>query len=84
MEIAVTIIALASMWISGFTVYKLLWTIKELAKLVKSDNLQEYIMEEWKPESRIEVWQKEERYQEISEISDKDLSNIKVNTEIFN
>ena len=87
MEIAITIIVITSLSILGFISYKLLETIKELAKLLKSDNLQEYIMSEKMDKENIDVWQDDPRYQDISEISDEDLKNIdifKTKTEKFN
>ena len=81
MEIAIAMISIVAMSILWFITYKLLWLVKELAKLVKSDNLQEYTMEEWKPETRIEVWQEEDRYQEVDNISDEALKSINLNPE---
>ena len=87
MEIAITTIVITSLSILGFISYKLLETIKELAKLLKSDNLQEYIMSEKMDKENIDVWQDDPRYQDISELSDEDLKNIdifKTKTEKFN
>jgi hypothetical protein len=36
-------------------VYKLLNTLENIAKLLKADNLQEYIMEDSEPENKIQV-----------------------------
>jgi len=76
MEIAIIIISLSAMWIMCFITYKLLWLIKELAKIIKSDNLQEYIMDEWKPNNKVNIWQQEERYVEVDALSNQVLTDI--------
>jgi len=58
-------------------VYKLLNTLENIAKLLKADNLQEYIMEDSEPENKIQVWQNE-RFQDIWTMTDDDLRNVKI------
>lgn len=81
MEIAITIISLSAMAILWYITHNLLGTVKELAKLLKSDNLQEYNMKEDPSENLINIWQKDKRFQEIDSMSDEALSWIKVNPE---
>ena len=74
---AIIIVILAIMlWILN---YRLLSSIEKFAKLLKADNLQEYIMEEWKPEEKIDIWQTEKRFKDVSDISEEDLKNLKIN-----
>lgn len=64
---------------------KLLNTIENISKLIKSENLQEFDNIEKNIESQIEVWQNDDRFIPVSEISDKDLKNIDINPEnIYN
>ena len=81
METAIIIIAVVSLLILGFITYQLIKLLKELAKIIKSDNLQEYEMTEWKPENEqmVNVWQEDKRYSEVSSVSDELLNNIEIN-----
>lgn len=81
MEFAITIISLSAMAILWYITHNLLGTVKELAKLLKSDNLQEYNMDEISPENLINVWQQEERFHEIDSMSNEALSWININPE---
>ncbi len=77
MEIALIIAIVLIVWILWFIVYKLLNTLENIAKLLKADNLQEYIMEDSEPENKIQVWQNE-RFQDIWTMTDDDLRNVKI------
>jgi len=77
MEIALIIAIVLIVWILWFIVYKLLNTLENIAKLLKADNLQEYLMEDSEPENKIQVWQNE-RFQDIWTMTDDDLRNVKI------
>ena len=77
MEIALIIAIVLIVWILWFIVYKLLNTLENIAKLLKAENLQEYIMEDSETENKIQVWQNE-RFQDIWTMTDDDLRNVKI------
>lgn len=78
MEIALISIALTSIVSLSYIIYMQLLTIKELAKLIKSDNLQEYENLDRELPNQIKVWQQNERFKDISEMSDSELKDINV------
>lgn len=66
----------------SFIIYMQQITIKELAKLIKSDNLQEYEDLKKEDSEEIEIWQPKQRFQDISEIPDDILKDIKLDPNI--
>ncbi len=78
MEIALIIAIVTVIWILWYIVHTLLWTLKELAKLLKADNLQEYTQTlNDEEEDNIDVWQ-EKRYSEIWSLTDEQLRSIEI------
>ena len=86
-------LAIIVLWLlSLVSILGLLWMMKEIlktlndtTKLIKANNLQEYVIWEEIQNEKIEVWQPEERYKEVWNISPKDLQNLDLNPEnIYN
>lgn len=83
MGIAITIISIIPIIWMTYIIYIQQNTIKELAKLIKSDNLQEYENLKWELHNQIKVWQEAERFKDISEISDEDLKDIHIDPSVI-
>jgi len=80
-----TNIALIILWITimglFFTIYKLLIVNQNLAKLIKANNLQEYVIWDEIQNEKIDVWEDKERYADVWSINDEDLRNLNLNPE---
>ena len=84
MELALIIAIVLVVAILWFICVKLLSILEKLAKLLKADNLQEYINQDLPEENNINIWENS-RYQDIGAISEDDLRDIKINpNEIYN
>ena len=79
MILAITTVILVIIGVFTYIIKELLDTTKELAKLVKSDNLQEYedIEDRAEEQENIDVWQ--ERFKEVWSMTENELKDIKVN-----
>jgi len=83
--IAILLFSLIIIIIMFVIINKLLKIIDNISKLIKSENLQDFELTNWNIESTIDVWQNNDRFIPINEISDKDLKNIDINPEnIYN
>jgi len=76
-EITLIMLWLTIIWLF-FMIFYLLKILKDIAKLIKADNLQEYTIGQEIEKERIEVGQQDERYTDIWNISEKDLKNINI------
>jgi len=83
MEIALLTAIVWVVSILWYIVFKLLIVLEKFAKLLKADNLQEYLMQDENPENMINVWQNHEKFKDIWELTEEELRNIKPNPNIY-
>jgi len=87
-ELAIIVLWLLSLVSIGWLLYmmrEILKTLNDTTKLIKANNLQEYVIWEEIQSEKIEVWQPEERYKDVWSISPEDLTNLDLNPEnIYN
>ena len=63
--------------IFAYIIKQMLETLKEITKLIKANDLNEYNTK-WEEQIK-DVWQIEERYKDINELSNEELRNIDIN-----
>lgn len=78
MEFAIIIMFIMSNGWLLYIIYRLINSLEKMTKLVKADSLQEYEFTEEEAKQDVDVWQADQRYKDVSEMDNNELSQIRV------